>query len=524
MTLKRLLILAHRYLGAALCLLFAVWFASGMVMVFVGFPAPDDDRRLNALPPLPGSTDRETALPSPAHAFARRAIGGRIRLGMLDGRPVYRFVDGAGSGDGAGAGLVDARDATVAVTPDADQIADLAATYLRTTSARARAWPAHDIDRGQRDQWTPMIPAAPQFPVRRFESGDEDGNQVYVSLPTAEVVQATTRRTRLWAWLGPIPHWIYPIALRRHAETWRLLVIALATAGGLLSLSGLVIGVWHWRPFRRWRPCGRATARAAIPYRATWMRWHHTVGLGFGCLVFTWVASGALSLNPARWSTGSRPSAAEELAFRGGPLQTSRFTLPPARALAACRREIQPRELELIQIGGHPYYLCRQSSRDTRLVAAEIAQAPQIHAIRALAVDAMLAAGTSLWAGRPLIDVSLLHGGDGYFEADAGLPGDDDSILRVRVADARGGVCVWYYLDRRTGRIVARLDRSGRLERWLYHGFHSLDFPFSQPGLRPHSAIWYVVIVGACALGLFFSVTGIAVTLGWLGRVRRRRL
>ena len=34
----RTLILTHRYVGVATCLLFVMWFASGVVMMYVGFP------------------------------------------------------------------------------------------------------------------------------------------------------------------------------------------------------------------------------------------------------------------------------------------------------------------------------------------------------------------------------------------------------------------------------------------------------------------------------------------------------
>ena len=35
---KRWLFLVHRWLGIGICLLFAMWFVSGMVMMYVGYP------------------------------------------------------------------------------------------------------------------------------------------------------------------------------------------------------------------------------------------------------------------------------------------------------------------------------------------------------------------------------------------------------------------------------------------------------------------------------------------------------
>ncbi len=46
---KRWLYLVHRWFGIALCLLFAAWFVSGVVMMYVGFPQLDRDEGLAGL-------------------------------------------------------------------------------------------------------------------------------------------------------------------------------------------------------------------------------------------------------------------------------------------------------------------------------------------------------------------------------------------------------------------------------------------------------------------------------------------
>ena len=42
----RLLTLLHRWLGVVFCLLFAMWFATGIVMHFVAFPALTEAERI----------------------------------------------------------------------------------------------------------------------------------------------------------------------------------------------------------------------------------------------------------------------------------------------------------------------------------------------------------------------------------------------------------------------------------------------------------------------------------------------
>ena len=49
---KRLLFLCHRWLGIVLCLFMALWFLSGVVMMYVGYPKLVTAERLQTLPPL----------------------------------------------------------------------------------------------------------------------------------------------------------------------------------------------------------------------------------------------------------------------------------------------------------------------------------------------------------------------------------------------------------------------------------------------------------------------------------------
>src|SRR5580658_252680 len=88
----RALILLHRWLGVAFCLLFAMWFASGIVMHFVPFPAFAEVERVAGLAPI----DLASVAHEPAEALAASGIEGvgRIRLIERTDGPVY-LVPGA---------------------------------------------------------------------------------------------------------------------------------------------------------------------------------------------------------------------------------------------------------------------------------------------------------------------------------------------------------------------------------------------------------------------------------------------
>jgi hypothetical protein len=73
-------------------------------------------------------------------------------------------------------------------------------------------------------------------------------------------------------------------------------------------------------------------------------------------------------------------------------------------------------------------------------------------------------------------------------------------VLRVRYADANA---TWLYLDPERGGIVQRSGKVSRLRRWLYQGFHSLDFP----SLYFRRPLWDVVVVALSVGRLLLSFT-----------------
>jgi len=59
---KKTLIFVHRWMGVALCLLFLLWFASGIVMMYWDYPEVTAADRLQHLPPVDASRVRLSVL------------------------------------------------------------------------------------------------------------------------------------------------------------------------------------------------------------------------------------------------------------------------------------------------------------------------------------------------------------------------------------------------------------------------------------------------------------------------------
>ena len=64
----------------------------------------------------------------------------------------------------------------------------------------------------------------------------------------------------------------------------------------------------------------------------------------------------------------------------------------------------------------------------------------------------------------------------------------------------------WFYVDPRNSQMLAAIHRLNRVERWLYNGFHSLDFAFWYDR-RP---LWDIGMIVLLVGGLASSGIGLA--------------
>src|SRR5580658_11316272 len=88
------LILLHRWLGVAFCLLFAMWFASGIVMHFVPFPARTETDRVAGLADI----DLAGVERGPTAAVAASGISGATRVRLVQRADAAVYVISGSSG------------------------------------------------------------------------------------------------------------------------------------------------------------------------------------------------------------------------------------------------------------------------------------------------------------------------------------------------------------------------------------------------------------------------------------------
>ena len=472
----RILIYTHRWLGIAFGFLFIIWFLSGIVMIYARMPSLDPlerQARLSAINPVsirvdPPRLDDDIA---------------RFTIGSLEGRPVYRMT---GSGQTR---LVFADTGDDVPPVDAAQALRIARAFVGSGSVR------YDQRLSDADQWTFEVRRL--VPLHRVVVEDDAATRLYVTESGGDVVGKTTASGRRWGALGAVMHWLYFAPFRRHASLWSSTIIWISIAGTVMCIAGVVWGLWRLAPVRGYR---LRDHRQWTPYSA-WMRWHHYLGLVFGITTLMWVFSGLLSMDPWSWSPGTTATRDQRLRLAGGPIVAGDLSAARIRRAVEAFMPRMVKEIELVRFRGRYY-----ASAAEGIVSLD---RPYLGAADQLPPDLVVGAAAVVMPDAPIEGMHWMEDYDAYYydrSRRRSLP-----VLRVRYGDAAR---TWLYFDPRHGTIARKEERLSRLNRWLYHGFHSFDFPF----LYYRRPLWDVVVVTLSLGGLFLSVT--TLTAAWR-RVRR---
>lgn len=486
----------HRILGTVLSVLFLMWFLSGFVMMYHTYPSLTEQQRMahaealsanqpeapTANRPVAPSVMYESALPiqHPPHLSA-------LSLQQVAGRPVVTKTDSIGER------LYNAQTGSPIQRFSA---ADLLAIASRWQSPAAP--PPVLLDTlGEIDIW--LIGAMPfnEYPIYHYALNDGRGSELYLSSRTGRALQLTDSRSRFWAWLGAIPHWIYITKLRATGrQPWTDTVLWLSGLGILMTLSGIVVGLRSMFLARRWR---KSTASTITPYKKTLFRWHHIFGLCFGLFVLTWIFSGFMSLADAPqllWPVRGQHSARDIYA---DSLQPSTFTLPTQRLL----QSDNIKKVEWIEMGHRPYYRV-WTAEETYLVDASDSTARRV---TLSADDCGRIVKTAIHHDTPLRTEMLTSYDNYYVSQHQKLP---LPVCRVTVDDGDGST---FYINPQTADCRYYNDNR-RAGKWMYSGLHALNTPFfaRHPTLR-QVVIWMLLLGGTAV-----SLTGLLLAIGYLRR------
>ena len=357
-TLRRALILTHRYLGIPLSVLFVLWFVTGIAMIYVGgMPTLSAQSRLERLPALDVAAVRFT----PVEAAERAASGfGRAVLTTVLDRPAYRFASPYGSATV----FADTGEALDEI--DVDTARGVAAKFVDAPPSSVEL--IRIVERP--DQWT--LQAGRDMPLYKFAVADGAGTEVYVSprmrrssarhddegsharvdrddsalvLHHAAAHESAAlvldRRRDVGA---RVPARAARPRARRHAVQ-QVEAVSLVERRSLPRLDALAL---HLRRFLR-------HLRADVGVQRPACRWSRSTG-----------------------RTTSRASISAATRMTGGPVELEQFPAFDAAAWAALLGGRTLKELEFRRIVDAPYYLARYTGTAAEARPAPRAAAPAV--------------------------------------------------------------------------------------------------------------------------------------------------
>lgn len=456
----------HRWLGIATCLVFALWFASGAVLLFKPFPSLSRDAQM-ALQQIVNVRDVSI---SPGRAIA--VAGGEavaLRLIERGGTPAY-VVD-----TGKNLVAVDARTGISLPLLGADQ-AHAIGTSIFGRSMLTGAPITYD-------QWVVHNHFDPLRPFFRLDANDSKGTQFYVSAITGELVQRTTWGDRAWNFVGAVLHWVYFTPLRSSFTAWDRTVWILSFVAMLVAIAGTVLGVIRTMQAQRQRKPSLSF------YRRKWMRWHHILGLFASLFVLTWILSGWLSMDHGRLFSRGQATPDQLAAYHGRPLNTALTAfdlmklqaLPPSPEIAF---DVIDGDLVIVASGQNGLTALYDSG-------GRVMSSDELIALAKRGVGAA-------WPKAKVVGASPVVPTDVYTLAE-GWPGSTVQIS-LDGADAPS-----VYIDGSNGRLLTVMSNSRASYAWIYYALHTFNFP----GLTTRPVLREVIVMIPLIFGFLFSITGI---------------
>ena len=471
-------------MGLILSILFLMWFLSGIVMIYHSFPRVNQGLKLvrqeSLQGRLPGIDSLVRVLPD-----SSRVAG--LSVDMYLDRPVFHL-----RGKQLPSGLY-ADSFRKVEKPGFPEICRLAGQLGGTS-----AWTVDTMYR--LDQWIPFGYLEREFPIYKFTFEDEERQEMYISSQSGRVLQWTNRDSRFWAWLGAIPHWVYFTSLRQNQPLWINFMIWVSGLGAIMCFTGLWAGIWAFGKNRKkgWRS----------PYKKWWFKWHHISGMIFGLFALTFVFSGMMSLVdlPSWMQKGKQKNREVRFRGRGGEMLTWDCYRLDYRKIADRLQNVK--SIEWSSFGKHPYYVVHTATEKRYIDASDSTRLLPFRLTEAMVNET----------------VQKIHGKDISYSITWMTDWDDDyhsrrnmlslPVYKVVVGDE---LHTRHYFNTET-LYHRQVDDNGRLRGILYGGLHSLNFKF----LTDHPVLWnilmYVLLIG----GSFLSLSGVVLTLKWLGRGIRK--
>jgi uncharacterized iron-regulated membrane protein len=482
MKIKRALYLTHRWFGIALSLMFLLWFASGIIMMYVEYPEFTEKERLQSKPALNLNAINYNLNQLSSYLLPSEKITQLSLTSVLD-RPSYQL---------------EITDTKYQVRSTLQLFADTGEMFEPLNTVQA-VQVAHNFSNNMAieaspeymglidmDQWTISSALNTHRPLHKVALNDNANTILYISDSNGQVIRDTHGWERGWNWLGSTIHWIYPKQLRRNAALWVDVVVWLSIAGVVATISGTIVGVLRVRVKKRYKN-GSIT-----PYSGL-QKWHHILGLSFTVIVSMFIISGLFSMNPFGIFDNKTSAGPQISRYLGTDYNLSEFQTSLDTLIKTTNTEDKKniKELRWQTIANEGILVAySEDNRSVINVESNYLNQKIINAASKLLPDHQYT-------------LTKLTEFDNYYYSTHNrykpLP-----AYRIEFNDEEN---TWYYIDAITGEILSRATSTDRVQRWLYNGLHSLDFRF----LMNNRPLWDIIVITLSIIGIVFSYTSLVI-------------
>ena len=482
--------ITHRYLGLTLSFMFLVWCLSGFVMMYKEFPYIKEREKINNLTPI--NFKNISINPNQAWEFLPDNFKWvQLKLYNLIDQPVYKFVN-----ENDSIILINAEVGGKVRNIDEKGVKEIVNNYTKGQYKIIKTEIITELD-----QWIPRTKFLPYLPMYKVYINDKSETVFYVSSKSGEIIQKLNFSDKIWAWLGPIPHWLYFKDLRINTNAWRAVVIAISFIGVLMCIGGLVLGIIRTINSKK-------KSDKLSPYKKRWFKWHHYLGFIFGLFILTWILSGLFSMNPLKWSSEDFLDKDELRSWKGNQ------SFAPSNVTTnfnKLQKFGKLKEIELNKINNSYYWLAKYNDLKTKIVfIQEPVSLPKNH----LSLNELKPGIKKLKEKDTITDITLLTDYDNYYynkNRDLPLP-----VYLVKFSDK---FKTWYYINPANATIVRKKQIDSRFERWIYNGLHSLDFSF----ILYKRPLWDIVVLILLIGCTMLSFTGLKLTINSIYKWYKRQ-
>ncbi|TKG94309.1 hypothetical protein EYV94_13580 [Puteibacter caeruleilacunae] len=482
-TIKIIFIQLHKITGSILSILFLVWFVSGIVLIFEGFPHADKEQNFHNLTPF--TAQQFTTIKPPLQSWK-----GRVNLEMCDGKPIYRNY----TKDGKQC-IFDAKTLTTIDTFSEDYARRLVSATIKAPIEKIEI--INDFD-----SWIPWSHFEAYFPILKCYMNDSKHTILYVSQKTGEIVQETNRAKRWAARCGAIPHWIYFKQIRLQRGLWIDLVIWLSFIGIIASITGIVVGFIRQK-----------RGKGITPYKKPMYKWHHITGYIFGVFVFTFILSGFFSLaRIPNWMVFVSEDQQPSISWNQPTDMSMHSTVAPAKIWDALKTKNNIRKITWKSIHNQPCFFVY--GNDYKVPEVYVMKDDSIYQKPLLTKTTVENLANRYLNGQPY-ELCVQNKYDNYYNSTSKrfLP------LPVYKLKIDNEAQTWLYIDPKTGEEIRRYSKNNRLQRWLYQGLHKFNlkwFDSSTDWLRK------LLLILLSLGGIVVSVTGVWLSVIWIKRVGKK--